>query len=175
MKTRNITTATFLVLTAGQWVWFSLGGLLLDHLFTYVNLWVCIIPTLYWCFHLSTTINTRVSQKFCNILVTSLLYSSSYKKNRLAFKGEDIVFEATFLPILRSQTDTSSCPLKWRTLKGSQSGLYDGWGYLLTYCLIPCWDQFLFFEVKNSFTEASTSSWLLKRHVSWKWTMDWNK
>ena len=43
-----------------------------------------------------------MSQKFCNILVTYLLYSSNYNKSSLEFKVEDIVLqsEATFLPVL---------------------------------------------------------------------------
>ena len=34
---------------------------------------------------------TKMSQKFCNILVTYLLYSSSYNKNSQGFKVEAIV------------------------------------------------------------------------------------
>ena len=61
-------------------------------------------------------INTRVSQKFCNILVTDLLHSSSYNKSSLASKVEVTValFEATFQLVLQSHTDTSSSPLRWR-------------------------------------------------------------
>ena len=42
--------------------------------------------------------------------------------------------------------------------KGTMSWLYTGWSSLSARSLIPCWYHFLFFEVKNSFTEASSFS-----------------
>ena len=56
-------------------------------------------------------------QKFCHILITYLLYSSSYNKNTLAFKGGHYTapFEAIFLTVVWSYDVTSSCPSKRRT------------------------------------------------------------
>ena len=95
--------------------------------------------------------------------------------------------EATFLPVCWSQAHTSSYPwgeelLHWSfhlllvaevswiqevsyRSEGTRSTRYAEWSHLFTSLLIPSWYQFLSFEVKNSFTEASTSSWCAE--VSW--------
>ena len=45
---------------------------------------------------------------------------------------------------------------------------------ILAHFWIPCRYQFFSFKVKNSFTETSTSCWLLNCHKHKKLTMDWN-
>ena len=99
-----------------------------------------------------------------------------------------MLIENTFLLVLWSHANTSSCPLRERTsslnlppplscwsrkwameqviIWGSWSRLYADWSYFSASSLIPCHYQFLSFKRKNFCTEASTSSWLLKQKAS---------
>ena len=138
-----------------------------------------------------------MSQKFCNIFVTYLLYSSSYNKSSQAFKIEAIMFphlkqpfcqffDPKLIPVLilwgeellhQSFHFLLVVKASWiqevsYRSEGTRSRLYAKWSHLFTSLLIPSSYQFLSFEVKNSFTEAFTSSWLLKCHEYKKWVID---
>ena len=60
----------------------------------------------------------RVSQRFYNILLTYLLYFSSYNKNSWTFKVVTIVLYCLMPPFYQFfwfHTDTSSCPSRGRS------------------------------------------------------------
>ena len=135
--------------------------------------------TLIWVYRI------RVSQKFCTILVTYLLYFSSYNKNSLKFKVEAIVlhclkppfcqffdsmlitildfpgkefFSLKLLPPLRCWIIASAGSEPWIGKSNDPKEIswwYTGWNHLSVSSLISYWRQFLSFGAKNSFTEAS--------------------
>ena len=130
--------------------------------------------------------NSKVSQKFCVILVTYLLYSSSFNKNSQAFKIEAIMlyhlnssfclipywFQFFSFKTKNSFNEAFTSLGYWSianaiseswigtndNLRGARSRIYAWVKPLFCHFLIPCWYQFLSFKAKNPFTEAFASS-----------------
>ena len=79
--------------------------------------------------HYATSIDTRISQKFCNILVIYLLYSLDYKQKLPSIRSRIhrvAHFDIIFLLVLWAHDNTSSCASRWR----SPSTSLDCWGVM---------------------------------------------